>query len=210
MKKPKPLHILEDWHDSINLILKKGLLNMFSLGMAGHLLNCLMTGEAGAGKKDVAVIETSLGNIEIEFMEDVAPGHVDNFKKLAKEGFYNGTIFHRVIPGFMIQGGDPNTKSDDRSSHGTGGPGYSIKAEFSDFPHERGILSMARSQEPDSAGSQFFIVMKESSFLDNNYTVFGKVLSGMDVADKIVNSPRDAADNPLDRIEMTSVKIESR
>ena len=182
---------------------------MFSLGMAGHLLNCLMTGEAGAGK-EVAVIETPLGNIEIEFMEDVAPGHVDNFKKLANEGFYNGTIFHRVIPGFMIQGGDPNSKSDDRSNHGTGGPGYNIKAEFSDVPHERGILSMARSQDPDSAGSQFFIVMKDSHFLDNNYSVFGKVLNGMDVADKIVDSPRDGADNPLDRIEMTAVRIESR
>ena len=177
--------------------------------MTGQLLNYLMTGDAGAGK-EVAVIETSLGKIEIEFMEDVAPGHVNNFKKLAKEGFYNGTTFHRVIPGFMIQGGDPNSKSDDRSRHGTGGPGYSIKAEFSDVPHERGILSMARSQEPDSAGSQFFIVMKESSFLDNNYTVFGKVLNGMDVADKIVNSPRDSADNPLDKIEMTEVRIESR
>jgi len=182
---------------------------MLSLGMAGHLLNCLMTGETGGGK-EVAVIETSMGNIEIEFLEDVAPGHVENFKKLAKDGFYNGTTFHRVIPGFMIQGGDPNSKSDDRSSHGSGGPGYSIKAEFSDVPHVRGILSMARSQDVDSAGSQFFIVMKESNFLDNNYTAFGKVLSGMDVADKIVDVRRDSSDNPLDKIEMTEVRIESR
>ena len=182
---------------------------MFSLGMAGHLLNCLMTGEAGAGEEK-AVIETTLGPIELEFMEDVAPGHVNNFKKLAKEGFYNGTIFHRVIPGFMIQGGDPNSKSDDRSRHGTGGPGYTIPAEFSDVPHVEGILSMARSQDPDSAGSQFFIVVNDAPFLDNNYTIFGKVISGIDVAHKIVNSPRDSADNPLDRIEMTEVRIESK
>ena len=110
----------------------------------------------------------------------------------------------------MIQGGDPNSKSEDRSSHGTGGPGYTIKAEFNDTPHDRGILSMARSQDPNSAGSQFFIVVKDAHFLDGQYTAFGKVISGMDVADKIVNSPRDSADNPNDRIEMKSVKIVSR
>ena len=158
---------------------------------------------------EIAVIETTLGTIELEFFEDKAPGHVKNFKDLANEGFYNKTIFHRVIPGFMIQGGDPNTKSDDRSTHGTGGPGRMIKAEFSDTPHDRGILSMARSQELDSAGSQFFIVMKASSFLDGQYTAFGKVISGMDVADKIVDAERDDQDNPLERIEM-DVKIETR
>jgi peptidyl-prolyl cis-trans isomerase B (cyclophilin B) len=158
---------------------------------------------------EIAVIETSLGNIEFELLEDVAPGHVQNFKDLANSDFYNGTIFHRVIPGFMVQGGDPNTKSDDRSSHGMGGPGHTIKAEFNDEPHVRGIVSMARSEDPDSAGSQFFVVVKDSDFLDGQYTAFGRVISGMDVADKIVDSPRDDRDNPIDRIEM-KVTIESR
>ena len=160
--------------------------------------------------KEVAVIETTLGTIEVGFFPDKAPGHVKNFKDLAEKGFYSGTIFHRVIPGFMIQGGDPNSKSSDKSSHGTGGPGYSIKAEFNDIPHNRGILSMARSQDPDSAGSQFYIVVKDSHFLDGQYTVFGEVVSGMDVADAIVNSPRDGNDNPDERIEMTEVRIETR
>ena len=121
---------------------------------------------------EVAVIETTLGDIELELQNDIAPGHVKNFKDLANQGFYDGTTFHRVIPGFMIQGGDPNSKSDDRSMHGTGGPGYTIKAEFSSTPHNRGVLSMARSQDPDSAGCQFFIVVKDSSFLDNQYTIY--------------------------------------
>ena len=107
---------------------------------------------------EVAVIETALGNIELEFLEDIAPGHTQNFKDLANKGFYDGTIFHRVIPGFMIQGGDPNSKSEDRSSHGTGGPGYTINAEFNDTPHDRGVLSMARSQDPNSAGSQLSLI----------------------------------------------------
>ena len=152
--------------------------------------------------QEIAVIETKFGKIGVEFFEDKAPGHVKNFKDLAKKGFYDGTIFHRVIPGFMVQGGDPNTKSDDRSNHGMGGPGYSIKAEFNDTPHKRGILSMARSQDPNSAGSQFFIVVKDAAFLDGQYTAFGKVLSGMTVADQIVNAPRDRRDNPNERIEM--------
>ena len=143
---------------------------------------------------EIAVIETSLGNIEFELLEDVAPGHVKNFKDLANSDFYNGTIFHRVIPGFMVQGGDPNTKSDDRSSHGMGGPGHTIKAEFNDEPHVRGIVSMARSQDPDSAGSQFFVVVKDSDFLDGQYTAFGRVIAGMDVADKIVDTPSDDRD----------------
>ena len=159
--------------------------------------------------QEIAVIETKFGKIEVQFFEDKAPGHVKNFKDLAKKGFYDGTIFHRVIPGFMIQGGDPNTKSDDRSNHGMGGPGYSIKAEFNDTPHKRGILSMARSQDPNSAGSQFYIVVKDSAFLDGKYTAFGKVLSGMTVADQIVNAPRDRRDNPNERIEM-KVKVINR
>jgi len=163
-----------------------------------------------AQNNEIAVIETTFGNIELEFMEDKAPGHAKNFKDLASKGFYDGTTFHRVIPGFMIQGGDPNSKSDDRSQHGTGGPGYSIDAEFSDTPHDRGILSMARSQDPNSAGSQFFVVVKDSHFLDNQYTAFGRVVNGMDVVDKIVNLPRDPRDNPDERVEMKSVKIVSR
>ena len=158
---------------------------------------------------EIGVIETSHGTIEVEFFEDKASGHVKNFKDLANEEFYNGTTFHRVIPGFMIQGGDPNTKTNDRSSHGMGGPGYTIDAEFNDARHDRGVLSMARSQDPNSAGSQFFIVVKDSHFLDGQYTAFGKVTSGMDVADKIVDAARDARDNPTDRIEM-KVKIETR
>jgi cyclophilin family peptidyl-prolyl cis-trans isomerase len=159
---------------------------------------------------EVAVIETSKGTIEIAFMEDKAPGHVKNFKDLANKKFYDGTTFHRVIPGFMIQGGDPNSKSPDKSKHGMGDPGYSIKAEFNDVPHARGIVSMARSGHPDSAGSQFFIVVKDSNFLDGKYTVFGKVTQGMDVVDQIVNAPRDPRDNPNERIEMKRVKIEKR
>ena len=158
---------------------------------------------------EVAVIETSLGNVEFEFLEDKAPGHVKNFKELAKKGFYDGVTFHRVIPGFMIQGGDPNTKNNDRSNHGMGGPGYSIKAEFNDTLHRRGVLSMARSQDPNSGGSQFFIVVEDSNFLDGKYTAFGKVLSGMSVADTIVNVPRDPKDNPNKRVEM-KVKITNR
>jgi peptidyl-prolyl cis-trans isomerase B (cyclophilin B) len=153
-----------------------------------------------------AIIETKFGNITLKFFPDVAPGHVNNFIELAKKGFYDGTTFHRVIPGFMIQGGDPNTKSQDKGMHGMGGPGYTIKAEFNAKPHKRGTLSMARAQSPDSAGSQFFICVKDSPFLDRQYTVFGEVESGMEAVDKIVSQPRDPRDNPNERIEM-KVKI---
>ena len=149
-----------------------------------------------------AVIETKFGNIELKFFPDVAPDHVNNFIGLAKKGFYDGTTFHRVIPGFMIQGGDPNSKSPDKSKHGMGGPGYTIKAEFNNMPHKRGTLSAARSANPDSAGSQFFIVVKDSPFLDHQYTVFGEVTKGMDAADKIVNLPRNSRDLPNERVEM--------
>lgn len=149
-----------------------------------------------------AVIETRFGEIKLRFFPDVAPNHVNNFIELAKKGFYDGTIFHRVIPGFMIQGGDPNTKGNDKSRYGMGGPGYQLKAEFNSRPHKRGTLSMARAANPDSAGSQFFICVADAPFLDGQYTVFGEVISGMDVADKIVSQPRDRRDNPLERIEM--------
>jgi peptidyl-prolyl cis-trans isomerase B (cyclophilin B) len=155
-----------------------------------------------------AVIETKFGDIELRFFPDVAPNHIENFLTLAKSGFYDGTIFHRVIPGFMIQGGDPNTKGTNKSLYGTGGPDYSVKAEFSNRPHKRGILSMARSQDPDSAGSQFFIVVQDSNFLDGKYTVFGEVIKGMDIVDKIVSQKRDARDNPFERVEMNVRVVE--
>lgn len=145
----------------------------------------------------------SWGEIVLRFYSDVAPNHVRNFITLAQTKFYDGTTFHRVIPGFMIQGGDPNSKGQDRSSHGTGGPGHRIKAEFNSKPHKRGVLSMARSNDPDSAGSQFFICVADSNFLDWQYTAFGEVVSGIDVADTIVNAKRDGRDNPLERVEMT-------
>jgi peptidyl-prolyl cis-trans isomerase B (cyclophilin B) len=157
-------------------------------------------------KETKAIIETKFGNIELKFFPELAPNHVDNFITLAKKGFYDGTIFHRVIPGFMIQGGDPNTKGTDKAKYGMGGPGYTVKAEFSKKPHERGILSMARSMDPDSAGSQFFIMVAKAPSLDGKYSVFGEVTKGMDVVDKIVNEPRDQRDDPYDRIEM-KVKI---
>ena len=155
-----------------------------------------------------ANIETNFGKISFKLISESAPETVRNFEKLAKDGFYDGTLFHRVIPGFMIQGGDPNTKTDNKSSWGTGGPGYNIKAEFSSRSHLRGIVSMARSQDPDSAGSQFFIVMADSTFLDRQYTVFGEVTEGMDVADKIVNLERDGNDCPLEKTQMIRVTVE--
>ncbi len=160
---------------------------------------------------EIGVIRVKdLGMITLEFYPDLAPNHVENFKKLARAEFYDGTLFHRVIPGFMIQGGDPNTKDPDTSRWGTGGPGYEIDAEFSQSPHERGTLSMARSQDPNSAGSQFFVCVDGSSFLDGQYTIFGKAIDGMDVADKIVNSPRDGNDRPNENVVVESIRIEER
>jgi cyclophilin family peptidyl-prolyl cis-trans isomerase len=156
-----------------------------------------------------AVIETKFGNIELRFFPDVAPNHVYSFIELAKKGFYDRTTFHRVIPGFMIQGGDPNSKDPASTRVGMGGPGYTLKAEFNNRPHKRGTLSMARAADPNSAGSQFFICVADAPFLDRQYTVFGEVVSGMDVADKIVSQPRDAGDKPDERIEMT-VRIEEK
>ena len=154
-----------------------------------------------------ANIETNFGKISFKLIPELAPETVRNFEKLAKDGFYNGTLFHRVIPGFMIQGGDPNTKTDNKSSWGTGGPGYNINAEFSSRSHLRGIVSMARSQDPNSAGSQFFIVTSDSTFLDRQYTVFGEVTEGMDIADKIVNLERDGNDCPLEKTQMIRVTV---
>ncbi len=162
-----------------------------------------------------AIIKTKFGDIHIKLNPDVAPKHVENFIKLAKSGFYDGTIFHRVIPGFMIQGGDPNTKNSLRKdTYGQGGPKDEkgnpilLKAEFSDTPHKRGIVSMARANEPDTAGSQFFIVVEPSPFLDGKYTAFGEVTKGLGVADKIVIMPRNERDLPNERIEMTVTIVE--
>jgi len=162
---------------------------------------------ADAGNTTKATISVAskgqaLGDIVLKFFPEVAPGHVKNFTDLAKKGFYNGTTFHRVIPGFMIQGGDPNSKNPDRSMHGMGGPGHKVKAEFNSKPHKRGIVSMARSNDPDSAGSQFFICVADANFLDWQYTVFAEVVTGMDVADKVVSMKRDGNDNPFERVEM--------
>jgi len=155
----------------------------------------------------VAELHTTAGEIDIRFFPDVAPNHVKNFIDLAQQGFYNGTKFHRVIPGFMIQGGDPNTKAADVSSWGMGGSGKNVKAEFSKISHKRGIVSMARASDPNSASSQFFIVVKDSPFLDNQYTVFGEVTKGMDVADKIVSAPRGANDRPNTPTSITKIVI---
>jgi peptidyl-prolyl cis-trans isomerase B (cyclophilin B) len=157
---------------------------------------------------EVAVITTSEGVMVAEFFPDVAPNHVANFKKLARQGFYDGTAFHRVIKGFMIQGGDPNTKNETaKDTWGMGGPGYTINAEFNAKHHARGILSMARTSDPNSAGSQFFICHGDAGFLDNQYTVFGNLIKGFDVLDKIANSPTEAPDRPVKRVNVESVRI---
>lgn len=160
--------------------------------------------------QEVAVLKTRHGEMVIALFPELAPKHVESFKKLIQEKFYDNTTFHRVIPGFMIQGGDPHSKDPARrAAHGTGGPGYSIPAEFSDMSHTRGIVSAARSSDPNSAGSQFFICVSDAPHLNGQYTVFGKVVEGMDVADKIVNEKRDPRDNPVERVEITA-SLESR
>lgn len=155
----------------------------------------------------VAELHTSAGEIDIRFFPNVAPNHVKNFIELASKGFYNGTKFHRVIPGFMIQGGDPNTKTSNTSSWGQGGSGKNLKAEFNSVKHKRGIVSMARATDPDSASSQFFIMVHDYPSLDNQYTVFGQVTKGMDVADKIVNAPKGANDRPNNPTTIDSITI---
>ena len=172
---------------------------------------------------DIAIITTSHGSMKLELYPDKAPNHCLNFKKLANSGFYDGTIFHRVIPGFMIQGGDPNTKGENNASYGTGGHAakyygignqnesatWTLPAEFNSIKHREGILSMARANNPNSGGSQFFICAAEAPHLNGKYTVFGQVIEGIEIVDQIVNLPRDARDNPNRRIEM-KVRIEKR
>ena len=151
-------------------------------------------------KTYTATIETSLGTIEVEFYPKVAPQHVNSFLFLAKEGYYDGVIFHRVIPGFMIQGGDP-------TGTGTGGPGYRVKAEFNDMKHVRGVLSAARTNDPNSAGSQFFLMHQASTHLDGQYSVFGKATSGLEVIDKIVSLPRDRNDRPHNPAQINKITV---
>ena len=153
-------------------------------------------------------IQTKFGDIALEFFADAAPKTVENFIKLAKGGFYDGLLFHRIVPGFVIQGGDPNTKSAaKRGTWGTGGPGWTINAEFNKNKHSRGVLSMARAQDPNSAGSQFFIVLKDSNFLDGQYTVFGCVTAGIDAVDKIAALKCDPADAPVDADQAKIVRV---
>jgi peptidyl-prolyl cis-trans isomerase B (cyclophilin B) len=169
----------------------------------------VQTGKVEAMKSPKVTIKTKFGDMGVVLFPEKAPKHVENFIQLAKSGFYNGTIFHRIIPGFMIQGGDPNTQDLNKpETYGQGGPSQRLKAEFNDVPHRRGILSMARTNDPNSAGSQFFIVVKDSNFLDGQYTVFGEVVKGMEVADKIVSLPKNSRDLPTERAEMTVVVVE--
>ncbi len=162
---------------------------------------------------EVAVIATTDGDMVLEFWSDVAPKTVENFKKLAKQGFYDGTCFHRIIKGFMIQGGDPLTKDPSKeAAWGTGDPGYKIKAEFNERSHQKGVISMARSASPDSAGCQFFICHGNASFLDRQYTAFGKLIKGEDVLDKIAGTPVTRSrsgenSKPTTRVEVKSIKI---
>jgi len=162
---------------------------------------------------EVAVIKTSEGDMVVQFWTDAAPNTIDNFKKLARQGFYNGTIFHRIVKGFMIQGGDPDSKDPAKEDrYGEGGPGYKIKAEFNDHSHERGVISMAREPDPDSAGSQFFICLAPVHRLDHQYTTFGKLIKGEDVLEKIGNIPveRNAQgepSKPTKRVVIESIKI---
>jgi dolichyl-diphosphooligosaccharide--protein glycosyltransferase len=192
--------------------------NLNSTAADSQPLTSNSTGSSAANSnstQQTAVIQTAQGPITIEFLPQVAPNHVDNFKRLAQDGFYNNTIFHRIISNFMIQGGDPNTKGNttQRNNWGTGGPGYSIDEEFNDVPHVRGIVSMARASDPNSAGSQFFIVTNDSQFLDGQYTAFGRVVQGMDTVDKIAGLPTTSsfgqADQPTnpDEARITGVNI---
>ena len=164
-------------------------------------------------ENEIAVIKTAQGEMVISFWPDVAPKTVENFKKLAKKGFYDGTAFHRIMPGFMIQGGDPLTKdAGAENKWGTGGPGYQIKAEFNAKSHTRGVISMARSNDPDSAGSQFFICLGDATFLDHQYTAFGKLIKGDDVLGKIAATPTAASgggekSKPTVRVGVESIKI---
>jgi cyclophilin family peptidyl-prolyl cis-trans isomerase len=171
----------------------------------------IVTAHAENPKKGMVIIETTLGSITIALNDSAAPKHSENFRKLAREGFYDSTTFHRVIPGFMIQGGDPNSRNSDRRTHGMGGPEHRIDAEIG-LTHERGVIAAARQGDQVnpkrmSNGSQFYVTVADAKFLDGQYSVFGKVVDGMDVADKIVAVPRDPRDNPLEKVMITTVRV---
>ena len=210
------------------MILNEIFIKLFFMGMIFVVFSC-----ATIKDEHYALIETKKGKMIVKFFPDIAPKHVESFKALIEKDYFNGTTFHRVIPGFMIQGGDPNSKDLDRMNDGTGGragkffgigkendpESWTVPAEFNEKPHKRGILSMARSQNPDSGGSQFFICVDNVPQLDNNYTVFGEVISGLEVIDKIVNSSTPGTenpsyrgpdrDNPLEKVEMNISLISS-
>jgi peptidyl-prolyl cis-trans isomerase B (cyclophilin B) len=194
----------------------------FSCTIIGGLLFALVAGAVAEQKQErtpmnssneVAVIKTSEGDMVVQFWTDAAPQTIENFKKLARSGFYNGTIFHRIVKGFMIQGGDPNSKDPAKEdSYGAGGPGYKIKAEFNDHPHERGVISMAREPDPDSAGSQFFICLAPVHRLDHQYTTFGKLIKGDDVLEKIGDIPvtknsMGETSKPTKRVTINKIEI---
>jgi peptidyl-prolyl cis-trans isomerase B (cyclophilin B) len=197
--------------------MKKLLSALFSftafLGLGAHAADEPKAAAPAAAAKEVAVIKTSAGEMVIEFWPDVAPKTVENFIKLAKQGFYDGTAFHRIVKGFMVQGGDPLTKDPAKEARwGTGDPGYKIKAEFSEKKHERGVVSMARGGDPDSAGCQFFICLDPAPFLDGKYTAFGKLIKGEDVLIKLGETPTGFSANgekskPQQRVAVESIKI---
>tara|TARA_Y100000817_G_scaffold49112_1_gene35030 strand:- start:5687 stop:6346 length:660 start_codon:yes stop_codon:yes gene_type:complete len=210
------------------MILNEIFIKLFFMGMIFVVFSC-----ATIKDENYALIETKKGKMIVKFFPDIAPKHVESFKALIEKDYFNGTTFHRVIPGFVIQGGDPNSKDNDRFNDGMGGHAgkyfgigdennsetWTVPAEFNEKPHKRGILSMARSQNPDSGGSQFFICVDNVPQLDNNYTVFGEVISGLEVIDKIVNSSTPGTenpsyrgpdrDNPLEKVEMNISLISS-
>ena len=179
-------------------------------GLPGGFLFAFMSKDTAS--TEVAVLKTSSGEMTLAFWSDVAPATVENFKKLARAGFYDGTAFHRIIKGFMIQGGCPNTKAGKTGMPGTGDPGYKIKAEFNKKAHVRGVISMARSSDPDSAGSQFFLCHGDANFLDNKYTAFGQLIKGDEVLEQLANVPTKSGgggekSTPIERVALESVKI---
>jgi len=190
------------------------LLGAGACGSGGSGSSSEATGSPAGGPEDggeqrptAVLVVKDRGEIRIELLPEKAPKTVENFLKLAREGFYDGTTFHRVIPGFMIQGGDPLSKDDNPHNDGSGGPGYTIPAEFNDTPHDRGVVSMARRADPDSAGSQFFIVHQAAPHLDGKYTAFGRVTSGMEVVDAIAETERDARDCPVADVVVAEVRV---
>jgi peptidyl-prolyl cis-trans isomerase B (cyclophilin B) len=196
---------------TLNLICALGLVASIATAWADDTKTTTSTNASMTQPKsspEVAIITTTEGTMVVQFWTDAAPNTIANFKKLANSGFYDGTCFHRVIKGFMIQGGDPLTKDPAKEDMwGTGGPGYQVKAEFNDHSHVRGVISMARSQDPDSAGSQFFICHGNPTFLDHQYTTFGKLIKGDDVLEKIATTPTHPQDRPDKRVSIISIKI---